>query len=94
MSPPNALEDNDENSDLPLWKREAPRTDTENDYKLAFGKNKNLEITECSKVCEAHMHNQHCRVTLLYRGLGAYTFRLVESKQLTTLSQWQVYYQD
>ena len=31
-------------------------------------------VTEDSKVVEAYLHNDHKRCTLLFRGLGTYTF--------------------
>ena len=43
-------------------------------YKLTFGVNKNLEITEKIKVVEAYLHKD--RVTLVYMGLASYTFNL------------------
>ena len=84
MCQPDALDEKEEDEeDVPFWERESPKISTVNDYKLTFGKNKNQEITESSKVIEAYMHNQNARVTLLYRGIGTFTFRLVESKPLT-----------
>ena len=35
-------------------------------YKLTFGKNKNLAITENYKMVSAHSHNKAKRVTLIY----------------------------
>lgn len=84
MQQPNALEEDEDDEEVDtMWERQAPKTQTVNNYKLSFGKNKNQEITASSKVIEAYMHNKNTRVTLLYRGLGTFTFRLVESKPLT-----------
>ena len=58
-------------------KRRAPTIKTINSYKLTFGMNKTLEITERAKVVEAMMHNDSKRVTLLYRGLATFTFDLM-----------------
>ena len=54
----------------------APKTPSLIDYKLKFGVNKNLKIAEEAKVVEAYIHNDNKRLTLLYHGLGSYTFSL------------------
>ena len=61
-----------------MGKREeiAPRMPTLTDYKLKYGVNKNLKIAEEAKVVEAFIHNDEKRLTLLYHGLGSYTFLL------------------
>ena len=54
----------------------SPSVPTLNSYKLTFNKNKDLSITDGVKVTEAYAHNfgDHTRVTLLYKGLGSFTF--------------------
>ena len=71
----------------------APRTHSMIDYKLKYGLNKNLKITEVAKVVEAFMHNEdkkENRLTLLYHGLGSYTFKLKPSLRLDKPSDWFV----
>ena len=58
----------------------APFMPTLRSYKLSFGINKKLDITEGSKIVEAYMHFDAAentdRITLIYKGLGSYTFTL------------------
>ena len=58
------------------------------DYKLCFGVNKDFRITEGAKLVEAFMHNEMKRVTLIYHGLGSYTFNLILSSPLTVANDW------
>ena len=44
------------------------------DYKLMLDKLNNLEKTESIKIISAHVHAKRQRVTLVYSGIGAYTF--------------------
>ena len=67
---------------------QAPNVPTLNCYKLTFGVNKKLEITEKIKVVEAYAHNSGNRVTLIYKGLGSYTFNLKKAKSLIVPSPW------
>ena len=66
----------------------APSIPTQNSYRLGFGHNKKLEITESVKVVEAHLHNMGKRVTLVYKGLGSFTFDLLTAKQLIEPGDW------
>lgn len=66
----------------------APAVPTLNAYRLTFGANKDLEITEKQKVVETHVHNGGQRVTLIYKGLGAFTFNLKKAKSLVEASAW------
>ena len=50
--------------------------------------NKNLSITKEARVFEAYMHNKNQRVTLLYHGVGAFTFRLLNDRPLTKPNEW------
>lgn len=70
----------------------APDMTTHSDYKLKFGPNKDLQITEGTKVVEAHMHQgqNEKHVTLIYQGLGSFTFALKPSVQLAKASDWLV----
>ena len=61
-----------------------------NDFTLKFGHNKDLRITEEAKVVEAFMHNDNERLTLIYKGLGSYTFKMNPSKPLVEPSDWLV----
>lgn len=63
-------------------------------YRLKFGNNKNLEITESQKVVEAHLHNKGNRVTLIYKGLGSFTFNLKKAKSIVEPSTWNGVYLD
>ena len=66
--------------------KEAPKSDYApvlNDtksYKLFFGENKGLVLADDNKLVEAYLHakgsTKDRRVTLVYRGLGAFTFTL------------------
>ena len=51
---------------------------TTKNFKLTFGLNKDLEITEKAKVVDTKLHsdeeNKSQLVTLLYEGLASYTF--------------------
>ena len=57
-------------------------------YKLTFGKNKNLAMTENYKVVSAHLHSEGKRVTLLYNQLGSFTFEFETAKSLDQRSLW------
>lgn len=61
-----------------------------NSYKLTFGKNKNLEITENVKVVEAYKHKSgHSeRITLIYKGLGSFTFSQKKGTSLLEPNEW------
>ena len=61
---------------------------------LTFGSNKDLEITEDVKVVEAIMHNNDERVTLVYHGLGAFTFNLMNAMSLANPSDWVGQYEE
>ena len=65
-----------------------------NKYKLNFGLNKNFEITREARVFEGYMHNSNKRVTLLYHGVGAFTFRLLGDRPLTKPNEWAIFYDD
>ena len=67
-----------------------PDTAQTNIFKLTFGDNKNLEITENVKIVEAYRHDQ--RVTLIYVGLGAFTFEYKEASSLSDENDWQATY--
>ena len=71
----------------------APETTCVKSYKLTFGKNKNLAFTESTKVVSGHQHHNGKRVTLLYQGLGAFTFQLKDALSLLNRSLWQGKYQ-
>ena len=84
----------------PLSRKSAPRVVTHSAYKLKFGLNKNLCLTEGCKVVEAHMHavdkgpdtklQVDRGLTLVYPGLGAFTFALHEGRSLTEKGDWLV----
>ena len=73
---------------LEVRREQAPSVPTLKNYKLTFGVNKNLEITEDVKVVEAYMHKD--RVTLLYKGLASYTFVLKAAQSMIIASNWFV----
>ena len=66
----------------------APQTTSIKSYKLTFGKNKNLASTESSKIVSGHQHHNGKRVTLLYQGLGAFTFHFKDAISLLNKSHW------
>lgn len=70
----------------------APEIVTLKDYRLKFGINKDLEITEGVKVVEAHSHQSKktACITLIYQNLGSFTFALSPSVPLTESSEWLV----
>jgi len=80
----------------------APEVATINSYRLRFGKNKDFEITRVAKVVEGFMHasldaNKQIiagrdRMTVLYQGLGAYTFQLKQSRSLNEMGDWLITY--
>ena len=71
------------------WREfKAPKVQTLKNYKLSFGINKGLEITENVKVVEAYVHNNNERVTLIYKGLGAFTFELKPATSLAMPNCW------
>lgn len=61
-------------------------------YKLSFGINKGLEITEGVTIVEGYMHfdpnSDTDRVTLIYKGLGSFTFTLKKATSLALPNQW------
>ena len=75
---------------------QAPETPAINTYKLNFGNSTNLEFSEDTKLVEAHasFHRNKPRVTLLYKGLAAFTFELCEAKKLQEASDWSGSYKD
>ena len=44
----------------------APEETVIRSFRLSYGKNKNLAITDGAKYVEAHSHNDGKRITLLY----------------------------
>ena len=75
---------------------QAPSVQTLNSYKLTFGLNKDLEITEKVKVFTGLLHSDNHsvvskrgeRLTLVYKGLASYTFQLRRAKLLTVPNNW------
>ena len=66
-----------------------PAVQATNAYRLTFGKNKGLEITEAKcKLVEAYSHNFGTRATLLYKNLGSFTFAMNKAKSLAIASEW------
>jgi hypothetical protein len=61
---------------------EQPKCDKE--YLMIFDKLNNLEKTDPIKIVSAHMHARRERVTLVYPGIGSFTFHL---KKACSLSQ-------
>lgn len=72
----------------------APEPTSLKQYRLTFNMNKNLAITEGSKVISSYMHQNGKRVTLLYSGLGAYTFQLKDAISLLNKSLWHGKYKN
>ena len=60
--------------------------------KLNFEGESNLEITKGAKVVEAYQHDSD-RVTLVYKLLGSFTFRISELER-TKRQRWNVEYKD
>ena len=60
------------------------------DYFMDFGVNKDFKIVENAKIVDAHLHDNQSRLTVIYHGVAAFTFKLLESKSLTTMSTWEV----
>lgn len=77
---PDKLRENKDGRALPV--------NTVNSYKLTFGLNKDLTITEHVKFVEAFSHNKGQRVTLLYKGLGSFTFQMKKAKSIAHKSHW------
>ena len=78
--------------DLEYRQERAPQVQTASNFKLTFGLNKDLEITEKAKVVDTILHsdeeNKSQLVTLLYEGLASYTFQLRKAKSLTVPTKW------
>ena len=85
-----ALLDNGDELEERDWP--APLAVVETNYKLHFGLNKNLSATQGCKLVEARMHNNDRRVTLLYPGLGSFTFEMSQDMPLTQKSEWHCKY--
>jgi len=51
-----------------------------------------MKLIKNSKVVESRIHNEEQRVTLLYKGVGSFTFEFKESKSLRTENRWQGVY--
>ena len=70
----------------------APEIRPLTDFKLMFGQSADLLITEGTKVVEAHAHEgqQGQLVTLIYQGLGSFTFALKPAVPLAKASNWHV----
>ena len=66
----------------------APDQPAARSHRLTFGRNKNLASTDACKVPTAHLHGDGRRVSLVYRGLGAFTFQLKNATRLTNSSAW------
>ena len=67
-----------------------------NSYKLTFGNNKDLEITENVKVVEAYKHSKGNanRITLIYKGLGSVTFQQKKGTSLLEPNEWRGKHKD
>ena len=67
-------------------KYKAPIIQKRKEYKVAFGTNNGFELTAdpklVVKISEAFLHNDNKRCTILFRGLGSFTFQLKEAKFL------------
>ena len=67
-------------------KYKAPIIQKRKEFKVAFGTNKGFELTAdpklVVKISEAFLHNDNKRCTILFRGLGSFTFQLKEAKFL------------
>lgn len=74
-------------------KDNSPQVPTLQAWKLNFGENKTLEITESVKIVEAHPHNSGHRITLLYKDLGTFTFIYKDAKSLLEPSDWLIKYE-
>lgn len=59
--------------------------------KLTFGSNLKLDITKDVKIVEAYEHNSD-RLTLVYKGLGSYTFILRPAQSLIDPNRWYIQY--
>ena len=73
-------------------RQQAPEVPTQDSWKLTFGANKTLEITDEVKVVEAYMHNSGQRFTLVYKNLGSFTFVFKNAKSLLESSAWHIKY--
>ena len=60
-----------------------------NSHKLTFGKNKDLGITEPYKVVSSYIHHKGKRATLIYHGLGSFTFLFRNAISLIHRSHWR-----
>ena len=78
--------------ELDIRLTEAPAVPTLDSWKLTFGQNNNLEITENVKVVEAHLHNNGQRVTLIYKDLGSFTFNFKRAKSLVEPNFWHIHH--
>ena len=57
-------------------------------YKVTFGGSKSLDFATQSKVIEAFAHNDFSRVTVIFKGLCAFTFVLNEAKTMDQIGKW------
>ena len=69
-------------------KKKAPLIPIRSSYELNFGQNKSFEIAKATKVVEAFMHNEGKRVTVLFRGRGAWTFDIKPAKPYKSPAKW------
>lgn len=67
----------------------APKYIDKESWKLTFGSNKTLEITENFKIIEAYRHNKN-HITLIYKGLGAFSFITLKAKNLAEENMWHL----
>ena len=72
----------------------SPTPITKKSYTMHIpGIDRNLSITDRYKVIKANMHNVTWegpeRITVVYKGFGAYTFLLQKSKRLEELASWE-----
>ena len=74
--------------DNPVFTNSAPAQPCLSEYRINFGKNKNFMITAPFKVMTSHMHSNDRRITMVYQGLGSYTFELREATPLTKYTLW------
>ena len=54
--------------------RQAPKVKIRRRFLLSFSNNHNFVIAKDSKVVEAYLHNNNKRCTVLFKGLGTFTF--------------------
>ena len=55
-------------------KYKAPIVQKRKEFRVAFGTAKGFILAAGSKISEAYLHNENKRCTIIFRGVGSFTF--------------------